>query len=168
MEAPANFHARFSAAQRTYHYYIYQHSVPSALKAGQLLWEPRPLSVDAMHNAAQMLLGEHDFSAFRSQKCQAHSPIKNVHRCEVRQLSDGVIVMRITANSFLYNMVRNIMGVLLAIGHGKQPPEAMRAILASKTRRHAGVKVAPHGLYFMHVAYPDWPEANQYIEKYLF
>jgi len=167
-KAPENFHARFSASARTYHYYIYQHPVPSALRASHILWEPRQLSVSSMHQAAQMLLGEHDFSAFRSQKCQAHSPVKTVYCCEVKQLSDGVIVMTITANSFLYNMVRNIMGVLLSIGRGQQAPETMRSILASKSRQSAGVKVPAHGLYFMHVAYPAWLEADQYIEKYLF
>lgn len=167
-EAPADFHARFSASTRTYHYYIYQNGVPSALRVNRLLWEPHQLSVDSMHAAAQMLLGEHDFSAFRSQKCQAHSPVKTVSDCAIKQLPDGVIVFSITANSFLYNMVRNIMGALLSIGRGHKPVAAMQSILESKSRSCAGRKVAPHGLYLMHVTYPTWPEVDNYIENYLF
>ena len=166
--APEHFHARFSATARTYQYYIYHSQVPSALFCEQMLWEPSQLSVEAMQEGAQYLLGEHDFSAFRSRKCQAHSPIKTLYRCEVRQYTENMIVITLTANSFLYNMVRNIVGVMLEIGRGKRPPESMQAVLESKERSRAGVKVPAHGLYFMHVTYPEWPKAKQYVEKYLF
>ena len=143
-----DFHARFSAVARSYKYKIHHNPVRSSLKADYFLWEPRPLNVDDMKEAAALLVGEHDFSCFRGSLCQAKSPIKTVEYLEIDSFEDELI-LNIKANAFLHHMVRNIVGTLLKIGRGEKDVEWMSFVLASKDRKKAGPTAEPQGLYFI-------------------
>ena len=149
-----NFHARFSAVARSYKYKIHHNPVRSSLKADYFLWEPRPLNVDDMKEAAALLVGEHDFSCFRGSLCQAKSPIKTVEYLEIDSFEDELI-LNIKANAFLHHMVRNIVGTLLKIGRGEKDVEWMSFVLASKDRKKAGPTAEPQGLYFMQAFYEE-------------
>jgi len=162
------FHARFSAESRTYHYYIYNNPTPSAILADNMLWFPYGLDLDLMQQAALKMIGEHDFSSFRSSKCQAKSPIKTIYKLDIIKRNDNVIVVVIKANSFLYNMVRNILGVLLAVGKGKNNLDWVDSVIASRSRSSADVKISAKGLYFIKADYPDCFKLEQCVEKYLF
>jgi len=152
--AIGDFHARYSAIARFYRYIILNRTVKSALTPTQTTWCHAPLDADLMHQAAQHLLGHHDFSSFRAQGCQSKSPFRQVHFVEVYREGDRVI-MDIAANAFLHHMVRNIAGTLIAIGAGKQPVDWTRELLNVKKRALAGVTAPPHGLYLGGVFYPD-------------
>ncbi len=106
-----------------------------------------------MHNAAQHLVGEHDFSSFRAQECQAHSPIRRIINIQVYRQGNDVI-LEVTANAFLHHMVRNIVGTLLLIGSGKKPEEWLQEVLAAQDRTAAGITAPPQGLYLVNVDYP--------------
>ena len=149
-----DFHARFSAVARLYKYKIHHNPVRSSLKADYFLWEPRPLNVDDMKEAAALLVGEHDFSCFRGSLCQAKSPIKTVEYLEIDSFEDELI-LNIKANAFLHHMVRNIVGTLLKIGRGEKDVEWMSFVLASKDRKKAGPTAEPQGLYFMQAFYEE-------------
>ena len=147
-----DFHARFDAYARQYYYKIHNTPVRSAIKAAYSLWEPKVLDIVAMNSAAQYLLGEHDFSAFRGSLCQAKSPIKTIEF--IRLSKDGdEILLDIKANAFLHHMVRNIVGTLLKIGIGERPIEWMQQVLDSKDRKEAGATAKPQGLYFVKAFY---------------
>ena len=152
---PSCFHARYEANYRRYIYCIY--------KGKQMAWpgvsswamfEPGLLKVDAMHEAAHYLIGEHDFSAFRGSGCQSHSPNRCVTHLHCTQHGPWVIV-DIQANAFVMHMVRNIVGVLLAVGRGQKPVGWVKSVLLSRDRRMAGVAAVAPGLYLVEVAYPD-------------
>jgi tRNA pseudouridine38-40 synthase len=162
--APAEpeFHARFSAKARRYFYVIDNLPVRPALQADQLAWWRHPLNADRMHQAAQSLLGEHDFSAFRAQDCQAKSPVKILHHLRVRRCGDFVIA-DIKANAFLYHMVRNLMGVLIPIGQGEAELDWSKQVLESRDRKHAGVTAPPQGLYFARAYYSDAFAVSQQV-----
>ena len=149
-----DFHARFSAIARSYKYKIHHHPVRSSLKADYYLWEPRPLNVKDMKAAADMLIGEHDFSCFRGSLCQAKSPIKTVEYIQIDSIEDELI-LNIKANAFLHPMVRNIVGTLLKIGRGEKTVEWMSQVLMSKDRKKAGPTAEPQGLYFMKAYYKE-------------
>ena len=149
-----DFHARFSALARSYKYKIHHNPVRSSLKADYFLWEPRPLNVDDMKEAAALLVGEHDFSCFRGSLCQAKSPIKTVEYLEIDSFEDELI-LNIKANAFLHHMVRNIVGTLLKIGRGEKDVEWMSFVLASKDRKKAGPTAEPQGLYFIQAFYEE-------------
>ena len=149
-----DFHARFSAIARSYKYQIHHHPVRSSLKADYYLWEPRPLNVKDMKAAADMLIGEHDFSCFRGSLCQAKSPIKTVEYIQIDSIEDELI-LNIKANAFLHHMVRNIVGTLLKIGRGEKTVEWMSQVLISKDRKKAGPTAEPQGLYFMKAFYKE-------------
>ena len=149
-----DFHARFSAIARSYKYKIHHHPVRSSLKADYYLWEPRPLNVKDMKAAADMLIGEHDFSCFRGSLCQAKSPIKIVEYIQIDSIEDELI-LNIKANAFLHHMVRNIVGTLLKIGRGEKSVEWMSQVLSSKDRKKAGPTAEPQGLYFMKAYYKE-------------
>jgi tRNA pseudouridine38-40 synthase len=149
-----DFHARFSARARHYHYHILNQLVASSILHDRVLWHRAPLDVALMHQAAQYLVGTHDFSSFRSQECQAKSPIKTLHFCNVVR-QDALIVVDVKANGFLHHMVRNIVGVLLKIGEQKQPPEWMQFVLEARRRDAAATTIPPQGLYFVGVDYPE-------------
>ena len=151
---PAHFHARFSAMARRYRYVIYNDPVRPAHLAEEITWNHRPLDVARMREAAQALVGTHDFTSFRAVQCQAKSPIKTVHH--LRVIEHGrFIVLDVRANAFLHHMVRNMAGVLMTIGAGEREPQWVAEILAARDRRSGGVTAHPYGLYLVQVEYPD-------------
>lgn len=150
---PEDFHARFSAHARRYRYVIYNQPIRSAIWAGRVAWEFRPLSLEKMQDAANRLLGEHDFNAFRARDCQAKNPVRTLHQLTFHR-SGEFILMDVRANAFLKHMVRNLAGVLMAIGMGKAEPAWARAVLDSQDRTQGGVTAPPGGLYFIGAEYP--------------
>ena len=147
------FHARFSAVYRRYRYIIFNNPVRSGIQRGQVTWNFRPLDVVQMHAAAQALVGEHDFSAFRAAGCQSRSPVRFLQNISVIRKGDYVII-DVQANAFLHHMVRNIAGALMAVGCQQQAADWIGRILAQKDRKQAGVTAPPHGLYLVDVGYP--------------
>lgn len=152
--AIGDFHARYSAIARFYRYVILNRAMKSALLRTQATWCYQPLDADKMHEAAQHLIGEHDFSSFRAQGCQSKSPNRLMHFIDVYRQDDRVII-DICANAFLHHMVRNIAGVLIEIGSGKQPVDWTAQLLAIKDRAQAAMTAPPHGLHLGGVFYPD-------------
>lgn len=149
-----DFHARYSAIARFYRYVILNRTMKSALLRTQATWCYQPLDADLMHIAAQNLIGEHDFSSYRAQGCQSKSPNRFMHFIDVYRQDDRVII-DICANAFLHHMVRNIAGVLMDIGMGKQPVSWTAELLGIKDRAQAAVTAAPHGLHLGGVFYPE-------------
>ena len=149
-----DFHARFNAFARQYHYKIHNTPVRSALSGAYTLWEPRKLDVTAMSAAAEYLLGEHDFSSFRGSLCQAKSPIKTIEFIRLAQ-TDHEILLDIKANAFLHHMVRNIVGTLLKVGRGEKSIEWVKEVLDAKDRKRAGATAEPQGLYFVKAFYEN-------------
>ncbi|HET8551870.1 MAG TPA: tRNA pseudouridine(38-40) synthase TruA [Gammaproteobacteria bacterium] len=152
--APAAFHARFSARARHYRYTILNRDTRPAIERDYLVAVRVPLNVAAMHRAARSLIGEHDFSAFRAAECQAASPVRRVLWLTVARHGDHVVI-DVAANGFLHHMVRNIAGVLIAIGTGKRPSNWAAEVLGSRDRAAGGVTAPAGGLRFMGVRYPD-------------
>ena len=150
---PADFDARRSALRRHYRYLIYCHPLRPALLRDRVCWECRPLDEERMQVGGDLLLGEHDFSAFRAAACQARSPVRRIERLEVSR-RDRLISIDVVANAFLHHMVRNIAGVLISIGLGKNPPDWARQVLEGRDRRLGGVTAQPQGLYLVRVEYP--------------
>lgn len=153
---PGDFHARFSARARRYRYRILNRPVRAALGRQYLSWERRPLDADAMHRAAQTLLGENDFSAFRTVHCQSPHAWRELQ--EIRVTRDGdVVEVEVQANAFLHHMVRNIVGSLLMVGSGEQPEGWIAELLAGRDRTVAGPTAPPTGLHFLAPRYPaEW------------
>ena len=147
------FHARFCATARRYRYIICNTQTRPALLHGLVTWYRQALDVELMNDAAEILLGEHDFSAFRAASCQASSPNRCVTACTVTRQGDYVVV-DITANAFLHHMVRNIVGSLLAVGSQSSSVEWFERVLSSRDRTQAADTAAPEGLYLVNVAYP--------------
>lgn len=148
-----DFHARFGARARRYRYTILNRPVRAALDARFMAWERVPLDADAMHRAAQALLGENDFSAFRTAQCQAHSPMRNVREIAVARCGDTVTV-EIEANAFLHHMVRNIVGSLLSVGRGERLVEWLAELLHGRDRKVAAPTAPAAGLVFLAPRYP--------------
>ena len=148
------FHARFSATARRYRYCILNSLVRSALYRRRAWWVHQDLDHGLMHDAAQALLGEHDFSAFRAAGCQASNAVREVSRISVIRDGDWIL-LEITANAFLQHMVRNIAGTLVAIGRGDEDVDWAGRVLAARDRRGAGMAAPPHGLTLVRVYYPD-------------
>jgi len=149
-----DFHARFSALSRRYQYMILNQFSRPAILSKRVTWQGKPLDVDVMAHAAEALVGEHDFSSYRAVACQAKSPIRTVHQLEVTQKGQFICI-EICANAFLHHMVRNIAGVLMAIGSGEQKQDWAAEVLAHQDRKLGGVTASPDGLYFVNVAYPE-------------
>jgi tRNA pseudouridine38-40 synthase len=143
-----DFHARFSARSRRYRYTLLNRTIRPALDARYVAWERLPLDVERMHAAAQALIGEHDFSAFRAISCQAAHARRAVKYLRVHRDGEQVIV-EIEANAFLHHMVRNIVGSLLVVGRGEQSPEWIAELLAGRNREVAGPTAAASGLTFI-------------------
>jgi tRNA pseudouridine38-40 synthase len=147
------FHARFSALSRRYHYVIYDDPVAPALMVRQLTHSREPLNVEAMHDAGQYLLGECDFTSFRAAGCQSRTPFRDIMRLQVTR-HRRYIVLDVEANAFLQHMVRNIAGTLMRVGSGKRPPEWVREVLEARDRKMAAMTASPYGLYLAAVTYP--------------
>lgn len=148
------FHARYAARARTYFYILRCARIRSPHLHGRVGWSYHALDVDAMRRAADLFLGEHDFSAFRSAQCQAASPVRTLQHLEITARGE-FLVFRFVANAFLHHMVRNLMGTLIDIGQGKHAPDWPAHLLARRDRRLSAPTFAPDGLYLAHVAYPS-------------
>ena len=147
-EVPDAFHCRASAISRRYAYILLESAVRPSVDAGRVGWVYKPLDLRSMTEAAKLLLGEHDFSSFRASSCQALSPVKTLQRIDISQR--GVYWrFEFEANAFLHHMIRNIMGCLVAVGHGKHPPEWIAQVLAARNRDAAAPTFSPDGLYFL-------------------
>lgn len=164
---PQSFHARASATARRYAYVLLQSPVRPSVEAGRVGWVFRPLDGAAMVAAARLLEGEHDFSSFRAAACQALSPVKIL--APIRITCRGAPAepgnggdstscywrFEFEANAFLHHMIRNIMGGLIAVGQGSQPPEWMAEVLQARSRKVAAPTFSPDGLYFLGPVYAD-------------
>ncbi|HWX69208.1 MAG TPA: tRNA pseudouridine(38-40) synthase TruA [Steroidobacteraceae bacterium] len=153
MPVPGHFHARYCAEARTYRYLIANRLARPALLRGRAAWIHRPLDHLRMHEAAQSLLGLHDFSAFRAAECQAKSPVRRMERLEVDRHGEFVVIEG-TANAFLHHMMRNIAGLLVAIGRGDAPVEFAREVLSGRDRTRNAATAPAAGLYLLSVRYP--------------
>jgi tRNA pseudouridine38-40 synthase len=149
-----DFHARFSAFERQYRYSICNRWIRPALGRREVTWVRKPLDAGRMHRAAQSLVGEHDFSAFRSAGCKARHAVREIRRAEVSRAGDRVD-FDVSANGFLYHMVRNIVGSMLEVGLGERDETWIGELLAGGDRNRAGVTAPATGLCFMSVRYPD-------------
>ncbi|TPP09658.1 tRNA pseudouridine(38-40) synthase TruA [Rhizobium glycinendophyticum] len=150
--APDDFDARFSALRRHYLYRIINRPARLALEANRAWWVPKSLDHEAMHAAAQQLVGHHDFTTFRSAHCQAASPVRTLDRLDVTRRGD-LIEIRASAQSFLHNQIRSFAGTLKLAGEGKMTPADVRAALEARDRAACGPVAPPEGLYFMRVDY---------------
>lgn len=149
-----DFHARYAATARRYRYTILNRPIRAAIDARSVAWERLPLDAAAMHAAAQALVGEHDFSAFRAVSCQAHSARRDLREISVAR--DGErIAIEVEANAFLHHMVRNIVGSLLLVGRSEQPKDWIGRLLHGGDRTVAGPTAAPQGLTFLGPRYPE-------------
>ena len=150
---PAHFHARFAAIDRSYRYTLLNRPTRPGFQASTIGWERMPLDTQRMHAAAQLILGEHDFSSFRSAECQADHANRLLKRLDVHRERERVYI-DVTANGFLHNMVRILTGCLLAIGRGQRPVDWMAKLLHARDRTQAGVTAKPQGLCFLQPSYP--------------
>ena len=151
-QAGDDFHARFSCVRRAYEYRIVNRRAPLALDAGRAWRVPQKLDADAMHEAAQCLVGKHDFTTFRSIKCQADSPVKTLDEISVSRIGEEVI-LRCAARSFLHNQVRSFVGTLVEAGKGKWRARDVKAALDAADRARCGQVAPPEGLYFVRAEY---------------
>jgi len=149
-----DFHARFSATSRSYQYLILNRFERSALHRNRAWWVYDPLQIGRMQEAAEALVGEHDFSGYRAAACQASTAVRNISHLSLTQRGPW-ISLEVTANAFLQHMVRNITGTLVMIGRGDESPEWAAEILESRDRKKGGIAAPPHGLTLVSVGYPD-------------
>lgn len=152
-EKPDDWHARFSCIGRAYEYRIVNRRAPLTLDKGKAWLVTRPLDADAMHEAAQHLVGRHDFTTFRSVHCQANDPVKTLDQLDVSREGENVVV-RAAARSFLHHQVRSMVGTLSLVGLGQWRPDQVREVLEAKDRQQLGLNAPPDGLYFMRAIYP--------------
>jgi len=153
---PPEFHCRASALSRRYAYILMESVVRPSVNAGRVGWVFKPLDMVAMQQAAMHLLGEQDFTSFRASACQALSPIKTLQRIEISRRG-AYWRFEFEANAFLHHMIRNIMGCLVTVGQGKQPPEWVQDVLLERDRDAAAPTFSPDGLYFLGPRYaPHW------------
>lgn len=153
-EVSSDFHARFSAISRSYEYKILNQRMPSALDRHRAWWVIRPLSVEAMRDGAQYLLGHHDFSSFRNSHCQASSPYRTLDELSIEK-RENFILIKTRARSFLHNQVRNMVGTLKRVGEGYWQPEKVKEILEAQDRRAAGPTAPACGLYLTAIRFKD-------------
>lgn len=166
------FHARYSAQARTYRYLILNRGSRPALDRDRACWVRQPLDAAAMNEAAQSLIGEHDFSSFRAAECQSSTPMRRLEAISVARCDEYVSLV-VTANAFLHHMVRNIAGTLIPIGIGEQPVAWCASVLSARDRKLAGITAPPQGLTLIGVRYPPEfglptePEAGTYQQRHL-
>jgi tRNA pseudouridine38-40 synthase len=152
--AAEGFHVRFSATGRAYRYRILDRRAPPALDRGRVWHVTRRLDAAAMHDAAQVLLGRHDFSSFRAASCQASGPVRTLDRLDVTRVGDEIVIAA-AARSFLHHQVRNMVGTLKRVGEGEWNVDDIARILAAADRRAAGQTAPPEGLTLTDVRYPE-------------
>jgi tRNA pseudouridine38-40 synthase len=152
-QVPDDFHARFSAIERGYRYVILNRRAPATLDTRRVWWIPHPLDADAMHAAAQRLVGRHDFSSFRAAQCQADSPVKTLDALDVTREGE-MIVFTTRARSFLHHQVRNMVGTLRQVGEGRWSADDISAALAARDRAAGGQTAPASGLCLTWVKYP--------------
>lgn len=153
-EVNEEFHARFCAIERRYLYVLLSHPVRPGIYQRKVGWFHKPLELEKMQQAAGLLMGKHDFSAFRTAECQAKNPIRNLTRLTVAQHGD-LFIFEFRANGFLHHMVRNIVGSLIYIGQGKYPPIWAQILLQSRDRTLAAPTFSPYGLYLAGITYDE-------------
>lgn len=149
---PTEFHARYSALARSYRYVLITRPVRPALAAHYAGWTHAPLDTESMRQASLCLVGEHDFSSFRSSECQAKSPVRSLHDITIERAGERIDLL-FSANAFLHHMVRNLVGALVQVGKGAQPPHWLRQVLEARDRRLAAQTATPQGLYLESVRY---------------
>lgn len=153
-EVSLDFHARFSAQARHYRYILLNHPIRSALMAGRVGWLHQTIDLDSMRQAADLMLGEHDFSSFRAAECQAKTPIKTLQKLDIKK-EGQLILCDFSANAFLHHMVRNMMGALLHVAKGNKDPAWILELIAARNRSMAPPTFMPDGLYLAGVSYPQ-------------
>jgi len=151
-EVAPTFHARFSAQARRYRYLLLNRATRPGLSSGRVGWFYAPLDVEKMQQAANYLLGEHDFSAFRAAECQAKTPIRTLTALNIQRHGE-YLIFDLNANAFLHHMVRNIIGALVYVGKGKHPPQWLDELMQGRDRKLAAPTFAPDGLYLAGVEY---------------
>jgi tRNA pseudouridine38-40 synthase len=151
---PDDWHARFSCIGRRYEYRIANRRPPLTLERGHAWHVTRPLDAEAMHRAAQHLVGRHDFTTFRSVHCQAKDPVKTLDRLDIRRVADHVLI-EAAARSFLHHQVRSMVGTLALVGLGQWREEQVAEALDARDRAALGLNAPPEGLYFVEAVYPD-------------
>jgi tRNA pseudouridine38-40 synthase len=153
-QVPDHYDSRFSAIKRHYLYRIITRPAPTAIEARRAWWVKKPMDHEAMHEAAQRLVGHHDFTTFRSAHCQAKSPMRTMEVLDVTR--DGQLIeIRASAQSFLHNQIRSFAGTLKMVGEGKWTPDDVTAALEARDRKRCGPVAPPYGLYFLKVDYKD-------------
>jgi len=157
---PDDWHARFSCTGRRYLYRIANRRAPLTLMRDKAWHIPQPLDADAMHRAAQALVGRHDFTTFRSVHCQAADPVKSLDRLDVERVADEIHI-HAASRSFLHHQVRSMVGCLKLVGAGPWPETRIAAALEARDRNALGLNAPPHGLYFVEATYPDSREEPQ-------
>jgi tRNA pseudouridine38-40 synthase len=162
-----DFDARFSATTRKYQYVILNRMSRPGVQTGKVTWIYESLNVEKMQEAANYLIGEHDFTSYRALACQATSPVRTVKQINLSR-NNELIVMTIEANAFLHHMVRNIVGVLLTIGYGKEKPSWAKYVLDACDRTVGGVTAPPQGLYLVSVEYPERYDIPKPVPLYYF
>jgi len=155
------FHARFSATARRYRYIIYNARLRPAILSSGVTFFQHPLDEKLMHQAAQALVGKHDFTSFRTVHCQSHSPVRTLLHCNVSRMGDYVI-LDVKGNAFLHHMVRNIAGSLMRVGQSIETVDWVKEVLEAKNRCLAGITAPSNGLYFVDVDYPEQFELPDY------
>ena len=150
---PADFHARFTALNRSYRYTLLNRSTRPALGADRLAWVNKPLDAQSMHTAAQVLVGQHDFSSFRSADCQANHAKRDLQMIRVTR-AGNLLTVEVTANGFLHNMVRILVGCLICIGKGEKSSQWLSQLLAARDRTQAAMTAPAQGLCFLQPRYP--------------
>ena len=155
-EVSLDFHARYSATERRYLYFLLSHPVRSGLYHQRVGWFHQPLDLQQMQIAAKFLLGQHDFSAFRAAECQAKSPIRTLNKLEI-SCQGNIFIFELCADAFLHHMVRNIIGCLVYVGKGKYSLEWMQTLIKNRDRANAAPTFSAAGLYLAGVSYdPKW------------
>ena len=170
LDVDDNFHARYTAENRTYQYLILNRRSRPAILNGLVTWECRELNYKKMVDSSKCLIGEHDFTSFRAVSCQSDSPIRTIHELEIGRIEDWFVIT-VRANGFLHHMVRNIAGVLIAVGIGKESIKWVADVLGAKDRTLAGVTAEPDGLYLVNVEYPKHyliPKPKKLIDNFKF